>query len=251
VELVGENEFLVLYIPATEKALVFRVKSVINRGFEWLDYGPLPLDSGETLPTYDGASATVPADGVLPGRAYTNTGKSFELSGAYDETDMWYVPEDYRERVFHVIEYVTPGWIRCDVQIPKEVSQGRFQRDKVITGVEKDFGFSRGVLEVVHIPRIHYGYRWGNDTNMNVYTFVKFQYGEYVVETPKSPELIFDLLTKKVRCRWITMPITIYDATIRTALLETYGFEGFPVYGVHQRREALSEYSRLVGEVMV
>ena len=132
-----EGEHLTAFIPATSKAFVFRVKSRVNRRYEQLNYGPLPLTSGTTLPTFEGGSVSVPADGVIPARAYT-TGLMFPMSGAFDSSDMWYTPEDYRDRLFHVIQYLTPAFLRVDVQITIAVTQGRFQKDKIVTGVDKD-----------------------------------------------------------------------------------------------------------------
>ena len=245
-----ENENLVAFIPSTSKAFVFRVKSRVNRRYEVINYGPLPLASGTTLPTFDGGSVSVPADGVIPARAYTG-GLMFPMSGAFDSSDMWYTPEDYRDRLFHVIQYVTPAFLRMDVQIPTAVTQGRFQKDKIVTGVDKDFGFSRGVYETVHIPKVHYGYRYGNDTNVPLYTFVKFMYAEYVVETPKNSSLIFDILTRRVPSCWISLPINIMDPVVEGALMETYGITGFPVYRMDEREKAIREYDVLLKEVKV
>jgi hypothetical protein len=64
--LVVENSYLTVYVPATNSALVFRVISRSNRGFEVFDYGPLPLKTGDTLSTFVGGTTTVSADGVLP-----------------------------------------------------------------------------------------------------------------------------------------------------------------------------------------
>ncbi|MEM2946300.1 MAG: hypothetical protein QXI87_08145 [Thermoproteota archaeon] len=249
--LVQENSFLTCFMLVQSRALVFRVKSRVNRDSPIFNYGLLPLTSGESLPTYEGGSVSVPADGVMPARAYLSTGKSFPLAGAYDETDMWYTTEDYRDRLFHVIQKLTPTFLRVDVQIPKGVTQGRFQKDKVVTGINTDFGFSRGIYETVHLPRIHYGYRWANDTNIQLLTNVQFIYGEYIIETPKDADLIFNILTRKVPSNWVSLPINVWDPTIEAALLTTYGFTGFPLYGIHQREEALRVYRELLGKVKV
>jgi hypothetical protein len=245
-----ENEHLVAFIPATSKALVFRVKSRVNRRYEQLNYGPLPLTSGTMLPTFEGGSTSVPADGVIPARAYT-TGLMFPMSGAYDSSDMWYTPEDYRDRLFHVIQYVTPAFLRIDVQIPIAVTQGRFQKDKIVTGVDKDFGFARGSYEAVHLPKVHYGYRYANDTNVPLYTFVKFIYAEYVIETPKNSSLIFDILTRRIPSHWITLPINVMDSTVERALTEVYGITGFPLYRMDERDKALRDYDALLKEVKI
>ena len=248
--LVLEGEYITVFIPATSRALIFRVKSRVNRGYETIDYGPLPLTAGSTLPTFEGGSASVPADGVIPARAYT-TGLSFPMDGAYDRDDMWYVPEDYRDRLFHIIQYVTPAFLRIDVQIPTAVTQGRFQKDKIVTGVDKPFGFARGKYEIVQLPKIHYGYRYANQTNINLYTFIKFIYAEYVVETPRNPNLIFDILTRRMLSKWITLPVNVMDTTVERAMIDAYGITGFPLYPIDERDRAVREYSELLREVKI
>lgn len=249
--LVQENELLTIFIPATQMAFVFRVRARVNMGFERFHYGPLPIPAGTPLASYLGGLVTAPADGVMPAMSFTPIGLSFPMRGVYDETDMWYVPEDYRDRLFHVILEVTPAWLRCDLQIPKGVPQNRFQRDKIITGLEMNMGFARGRMETVHIPKIHYGYRFGNDTNVAVRTAATFTYAEYIVEIPKDEELVFNVLTRRAPSRWITLPVNNYDTAIRSALLEVYGFEGFPLYPATGRERALREYRSLLAQARV
>ena len=253
-EILEENRLLVVYIPATNRAFVWRVKSLANKNFTKIDYGPLPIPTDYPFSSYVAGVVPAPADGVMPAYSYVPVGAelTFPLSGAYDETDMWYLPKNYRERIFHVITKVTPAWLRCEITIPKGVTQGRFQRDKVTTGIEKLFGYTRGTIETVHIPELRYGYRFGNDSSLNVYTGVGFAYGEYVIETPRDANLIFDVLTRRIKAdKWISLPIQTYDESVKRALLEDYGIEGFPVYGIHQRAEAIPEYESLLKEVQV
>jgi len=248
-----ENSLLALYIPATNNAFVFRVKSIANRDRTRIDYGPLPIPKNTPLASYVGGVVPAPADGVMPLYTYVpnELALTFPMPGAYDETDMWYLPKDYRERLFHVIAEVTPAWLRCEVTVPRGVPQGRFQRDRMTVGLEKAFGYARGRLETVHLPELKYGYRFGNDSNLNVYTGVRFTYGEYVVEIPKDPELIFSVLSRRVAVKWVTMPINVYDDTVRRAIVETYGIEGFPVYGFWMRDRAIPEYRSLLGRCLV
>ncbi|MDI6729850.1 MAG: hypothetical protein QMD44_13135 [Thermodesulfovibrionales bacterium] len=198
--LIEEGNYLTVFIPATTKALVFRVKARANRGFEQIYYGPLPFKKDERLPTYEGGSVTVPEDGVIPARSYNSVGKSFPLADAIDPGDMWYLTEEeYRDRLFHVIQEITPDFLRVDVQIPVGVAQYRFQKNKLVIGVDKDFGFSRGKIEMIHSPGIRCGYRWGNDTNVDLRTAVKFTYAEYIIEIPKDADTIFNILTRKIQ----------------------------------------------------
>lgn len=246
-----EGSILTVYLPAYGTALPFHIKARTNKGYEVFHYGPLPLKANEVLPTYDGGSATVPGDGILPARAYTDLAKTFPYSGVYDESDMWYFPSEYNDMLFHVIQKVTPSFLRCDIQIPKGVKPARFQRDKVIGGVDKDFGFSRGVIETIHLPEIHYGYRWGNDTNIALVTKVTFIYAEYVVETVKDAETIFAILTKKIPSHWISLPIPVKDASITRALTLAYGITGYPIYPTYKKTQAINEYTQLLGSVKV
>ena len=247
--LVRVGEHITVFIPATQTALVFRVRSRANAGGEVLNYGPLPIRPGTTLPTYDGGSVTVPAEGVLPARSYTPVGVSFPMPGAYDPGDMWYTTEEDRDRLFHVKMYVHPPVVRVDLQVPVGVTQGRFQRNRVTVGVDKDFGFSRGYAETVHLPAVRYGYRFGNDTNLNLRTFARFVYGEYVVEIPRNPELVFDILVRRVPSYWVTLPVNFADPAIESALTRVYGTKGFPVLRYDQRDEAVDEYRKVIASL--
>jgi hypothetical protein len=252
--LVRSGDYLTVFIPATESAIVFRVKSRVNEGREVFNYGPLPITANTSLPTYEGTSTTVPADGVLPARAYVRDGISFPfltgMENVYTKSDIWYLSEDDRDRLFHVKMYVYPPIIRTDVQIPSKITQGRFQRERVITGVDSELGFNRGFIEVIHLPMVDYGYRFGNDTNLNLKTFVKFVYGEYLIEIPRNADLIFDIITRKVPSYWITLPVAYIDTKIADSLVRVYGFPrdrlGFKVYRADERSKAVKEYTDIL-----
>jgi len=104
--LVEDNHYMVVFIPASEKALPFRILARQNRGGEIIDYGSIPITASETWGSYDGGTTTAPDDGVIPSRGFTSTAKSFTppsgMSNVYDSSDMWYIPYDYRERLFHI-----------------------------------------------------------------------------------------------------------------------------------------------------
>ena len=70
--LVNDNELLVVYMPNSNKAMVYRVITRQNRGFERIDYGGLPTTAGQVLNTYDGSTNAVGYAGELPARAYTS-----------------------------------------------------------------------------------------------------------------------------------------------------------------------------------
>jgi len=245
--LVKAGNYLVMHIPANKSAMVYRVVTVQNPGTPIMDYGTLEISSGDTFSTYDGSSDTAPADGYIPANSFTSSGMDFGLTDAYDENDMWYIPDDYRQRIFHVKQNVSPSWLRISYDIPKGVKQTKFQRDNVITGVDKEFGFSRGESEIIHIPNLRYGYLYGNDTNIPAYTRLKFTYGEYFVEIPSDPNVVWDILTKRKPAYWVTMPIVSYDPSVKVALEKDYGFDGFPLYPDYMVEEAKSAYEQLIG----
>jgi hypothetical protein len=256
--LVNENNYMVLFFPATRTALIFRVVSRVNRGFEVFDYGPLPITTNMTLSSYDGGAVTPPADGVLPARSYTTSDITFPaipgtpLSNVRDTTDMWYLAEEDSDRLFHVKMFIYPPIIRAEVRIPTGVSQAKFQKERVTLGIDTVMGFSRGMLEFIRLPGIRYGFRFGNDTNLHLYTFVRFVFSEYVVEVPKEPTLIYDLLTRRLPSYWITMPVMYLDPAIQDALRRVYGFTepywGFRLYGVtaSDRDKAIKEYQEVI-----
>ena len=245
-----DNDYLVTFIPATKTSLVFRVVTRANN-YPNMHYGALPLVSGETLPTYDGGSVAVPADGVLPARAYTGTGKSFPLTGAWDANDMFYTNEECRDRIFHIVGSTNPDWIRLGLEYPKGVKQYRFQRDNVITGIDKNFGFGRGIIETVQFPNIHQGWLFGNDTNMPVYTGMTFQYEELIIETPKDPLTVYDILSGKRPAHYVNLPISVQDPSIQIALKKNYGYYGFDTKLIKQKDIAVAKYAEQIRELIV
>lgn len=251
--LVEENNFLTVYLPILKKALIFRIVARRNKGFEVLNYGSLPLTKEEVLASYVSGTQTVPEDGVFPPMSYTADGHRFPspFPNVYEESDMWFLPKEENTTLFHVYQYLTPSWIRIDVQIPIYINQIRFQGDRVVGGVDKDWGFKRGILEMIHFPGIKIGYRWGNDTNLTVYTNVKFIFAEYVVEIPKDPELIFNILVKKVPSHWVSLPVLSNAEDISRELIDVYGIDGFPLYPITEKDKAISEYKTILKGVTI
>ena len=245
--LVRDNELLVVYLPQSNKAMVYRVISRENKMFETMDYGHIPTTAADVLNTYDGSTATVGLSGEMPPRSYT-AGKKFALSNCWDDTDMWFVPYTWNDRVYHVKTQITPGSMRVGLQIPLGVNQSRFQKERVVGGADTSlgFGYNFGQMETVHLPEIHYGYTFGNDTNLTLKTGVKFIYGEYIVKIPNSAPLIFDVLSRAYPAHWVGLPISTADASITQGLKKTWGFDGFTVYPNINRAEAIIEYTAIL-----
>lgn len=250
--LVKDNELLVVYMPQSNKAMVYRVISRQNKSFERLDYGSIPTTAAQVLNTYDGTTHTVGVAGELPPRSYT-AGTQFAKSGCWDETDMWFVPYTWNDRIYHVRMQTSPGFVRVGLQIPKGVNQSRFQKERVVGGVDttQGFGYNFGEIETVHFPEIHYGYTFGNDTNLHLKTGVRFIYGEYVVKIPNSAALIADVLSRSYPAHWVGLPVSTADASITQGLKKTWGFDGFTVYPNQFREQATKEYGAILASADV
>ena len=251
--LVNPNEYLTVFIPATKKVMIYRVLARQNPGLEMLNYGclPLPVTSGG-MGTLDGGTATA-TSGIIPSRAVTSRAIQFappgDVVGSQDSTDMWYLDETYRDRIFHVHTYITPAWLRIAVEIPTGTKQQKFQKDRVQVGVSNSFGWATGHLETVHIPALKYGYDFGNEMNIALYTLTKFIYAEYQIAIPTDPDLIFDIITQARPSHWVTLPVFTNDSSMQTAFTKNYNFQGFPMYDKTQRQKAVQEYSQIIATI--
>jgi hypothetical protein len=251
--LVKTNEYLTMFIPATKKVMIYRVLSRQNPGLEMLNYGPIPLPvTSGAMGTLDGGTTTA-TSGVIPSRGVTTRPIQFappsDVVGSFDSSDMWYMDETYRDRIFHLNMYITPAWTRVAVEIPTGTKQQKFQKDRVQVGVSNSFGWASGKIETVHIPALRYGYDFGNEMNINCYTSVKFIYGEYQIAIPTDPDLVFDIITQARPSHWVTLPVFTNDSSMQTAFQKNYNFQGFPIYDKTQRQAAISEYSQLIATI--
>jgi hypothetical protein len=258
------NTFFVLNIPASGNAFVFRVKQRANPGYPTIDYGQIPITSGQTLSLFSGGTASAPAAGAFAAESYLQTSIQFpytttnfpNASGTlYDTNDIWHISGDENPNtLFDVIQEVVPAWLRVNVNIPTGQTQQAFQIGRLApTTVGSSFGFRRGTFRVQHIPGLVYGYNYGNDTSIPTFTNVRFHYAEYTVEIPRDPNLIFGILSKSssVPVNWQTLPVTQYTTSLKQALLTAYGFEGFPLFQVNQAQAAVQLYSSLLGKAAI
>jgi len=264
------NTYLVVNIPASGNAFCFRVIERRNQGYPTIDYGPLPINSGQALSTYAGASTTAPAAGALAAESFTNSGLSFTQSNppnstssaftsfasgtVFDTSDIFHIPAELdKDTLFDVTQDITPKWLRVAVNIPTNQNQQAFQIGSISGGVGTSFGWRRGWFNVIHFPGLIYGYNWGNDTNIPCNTNVRLRYAEYKIEIVKNPELVFGILSKSspVPVNWKTLPVAQYPATLAQQLKIAYGFEGFPLYGSDQRAKAIPAYTSLIAGALV
>lgn len=242
---VKNNGFISIYIPAFDKAMVFRVIARQNPNTTEMSYGELPLKEADPLNAYDGGIETVPASGVIKANTYTRP-VQFPLQGAERDNDMMFTPFTYVNRLFHYKVKTSPSHLRIGYQIPHGASQGKFQDDKIITGVDKMFGFERGESEMIYFPELTIGHVFGNDTNLDVKTAVSFTYAEYLIDFVWDPVALFNILSGLAPSYRITYPMVTDDQTVKNALIKTYQFDGFKIFTPYQQAEAIAEYTKVL-----
>jgi hypothetical protein len=217
-----------------------------------MNYGRIPIESGKVMSLYGSGTVSAPAAGVMPANAYTTSGIQFTTTDTvYDKTDMFYLSEKYSRRLFDVVVETTPKWMRIGLEIPVGSNQYRFQDDKVILGVQKTFGWVRGRLETLMIPEIHQGFVFGNDTNMAVNTGVRIRYTELEVEAPRDPTVVMKVLRGELPAKNITLPVSVVDRSIDSALSKTYGYTGFDMDIIADTESGLKEIESVLKGVLI
>lgn len=232
-ELLKPDEYLTLYISYTNRAIVYRIESIVNSNYPYFLYGQLPISQGEVESLFNGGSYITKQAGEIGPQSYTQY-KQFasELLNVYDPSDMWYTDKSNRDEIFHIVQYIRPSWVMIEQQIPTGTNQSAFQNGRVTGGIGQNgntFGFRRGIYETVQIPYIHYGWVYGNDTSMDITTQALFKYGEYKISIVTDPSLVFRILSRRVPSKEITLTTASYPNELKTALLDDYGFEGYPI----------------------
>jgi len=187
--LVKENEYIVLSFPMWRGILGYRVVSRVNKGFEDINYGPLNI-----------------TDGISDGNKATGTFKfKWDVLPLERREDMfWY---DNPAKLLHVFIDIHPLILRNYCYITEGVQQARYL-GLVTTRPEEgyDFGYWRGEKEFFFLPFMHVAFQCYNKTNMNLYTYCKLKYGEYIVDFITEPSMLLNLMTRKQLAYWYTFP---------------------------------------------
>ena len=192
--LVKENYVLVVYFPFENAILPLRVVKRLNAGLEEFYYGPIPY------------TASGHETGVVPANSTTSE-FTFSYARLVPEVaaDMWFFTDE--NKVYHVHVFIEPAYLlRCFVRIPYGTTHYDFRGVTPSEGLAKEieFGFFRGYKEMVFLPHIKVGWIIANTTNIDLRTYVKFIYGEYETEFVRDPEVIWDIMIKKIPAHWVT-----------------------------------------------
>ncbi len=255
--LTAPNNYLSLFMPALKSSLVFLVKYRRNPLSTLINYGPLPTTTSDSWSNYNGiaggtgggstpaGTGQIPAGCWIKGKQF-NTPSTFYVSGTfpYGSGDIWYTQDS--TRVFEVRAYVTPNWLRMAIDMPTGQVQQALQ-DTVAGGVDQDFGWLRGKAHTVHIPYLHYGYGFGNDSNAPLLlTRVFFRYAEQIVEVVRDPGVVFGVITGMIPSNTISLPVVNAASQITSSLKTAYNFTGFPVFPRQQQAAAMAEYTSII-----
>ncbi len=192
---------LFIYLPAYDAYVPLLVRYRNNEGYETYDYGPLP-DCGTVI-----SNGVISAGGVATGCTFSNP----ELTGEQAK-DMFYYTDS--NIAMHAIFKINPLALRILNEIP--LGNKTYSLYGIITqDLKRDFGWFRHTRELVFLPKMHIGWEYYNPSNMNLRTYVRFNYGEYFVEPLLDVEGITRVLAKKAPAHFVT-----FGGPVRTREIE-------------------------------
>jgi len=197
------GDFVKIYVPCHDTYLVFQVVKVLNRGFEVLNYGLIPLSSGDTVNDVVSGTKTVPANGVLPARSWVSImlkPLTWMKPHIDSEVDLLFVESEKKNVLMHCYVVTTPGFIKMLVEIPRGYQRVPF-RDftQPYSVLDSDIKPALGFVETISIPGVHQNVMFMNWTNIDLYVYITLIYGYYNIIVPSNPEVIYNVLSNKVK----------------------------------------------------
>jgi len=216
---VNEGKYIAAILPAKNGFLMFQVQRRMNRGFEEIDYGPLPVTSDGVV----NAETTYPS-GVTSGwkiaAYYSSAGDRVKgLEGIRGEVkdDIFYHSEE--DKIFHVVLDIWPRMLKHILFYPANQPQVSFQEQ--VPNPTSDFGVFYGQIEYLTLPKVHVAFRTHNPTNMNLRTYMKIYYAEYKIKQVEDKDDVIDVL-KKGLAKIITLPYINTHETVEKVIKENY-----------------------------
>ena len=184
------------------------MQSVLNRGFEDLLYGPLPIK----IEPYE--------EGVVPSKKYTGEYKfgGYRINAGDrvrwttptpPPSDIFLLTEDEKDRILDVYIYIEPVFLRNYIFYPSGQPQVMFRSGGYSVTVRADtgddFGFFRYIKNIIFTPKVDVSFGSYNHTNVDLRTFVKFKYAEYKVELERDEKRVEKIIREKIGKR-VVMP---------------------------------------------
>ena len=219
---VNEGKYLCTILPAKEAFLLFQVLARKNKGFERIDYGPLPIQ----VTGYD--DGVVPATTVVPSAttgwkiaAYKAVAGDrvvgLEEIKAEVAGDIFYYTDE--RNLFHYILDVKPRMLKHIVMYPDRQPQTAFREQTALPTA--DFGVFNGQFETVVLPKIHVSYQTYNPTNLDLRTYMTIYYAQYNVKVVKDEERVREVLRRGL-AKPITLPYNVTHEQVEKVLEEKY-----------------------------
>ena len=194
---VKENEYIVVSFPMFRGILAYRVMARVNKGFEKINYGALPIP---TAVPWAARTGLVPAN--------SNSGPfpwPWAVLPAERQTDMWWFDNNDKlvSSRWKISPYMLRNFLFLAVGTQEIVYLGIATADATMPS---DFGYWRGTLELPILPYMHMQMSCFNMTNMDLLADVSFEYAEYAIELIRDPQLLWELMTRRKRAHWQTYP---------------------------------------------
>ena len=263
-----EGSYLVVIVPALDRAWILRVVARKNRQVEKIDYGLAPISKstpqrikfGTTETTLTPESLGVTYDGAMLPFAMIETEHAVvlkapedsELKGkTYDKdtNDILYIPPEEVEKsevkeVIHAYIYVYPEFVRTAIVVGGQ-TQCKYM-DMYSMSKDIRIGWMRSPVELVVLPGIRYYFRWFNPSNLLVPVQLTVYSAVYGVQTVTDKATIDAILSRKIvlGVHWVTVPVFQVPSEVRSDLVEkvsrALGHEGIPLKEFERRAQAKS-----------
>jgi len=232
---VNEGKYLCTILPAKEAFLLFQVLARKNKGFERIDYGPLPIQ----VAGHD--DGVVPAGQIVPSpttgwkiSAYRAVAGDrvvgLEEIKAEVAGDIFYHTDE--NVLFHYILDIKPRMLKHIVMYPDRQPQTSFREQTAIPTA--DFGVFNGQFETVVLPKVHVSYQTYNPTNLDLRTYMTIYYAQYNVRPVKDEEKVREVLRKGL-AKIMTLPYNVTHEQVEK-VLEKYKGALFSVEWLEEAR---------------
>ena len=193
-----ESDFLILYYPAFQGVLGFRIMGIQNKSFENWSYGPVPISFVDN-------SQVTHEVGVIPSSFVTthyelpNNLPGLATTTNY-QTDIFFQPNpnllydfmvDYNNvllRNYFEIPYIAPA---------ASAYETSFTAPGALSPNASDFGFTAGPFRIISQPNMRIGILTDNQTNRNLRTNIFVNLSVYQVGLVASGPLLYDMITKQ------------------------------------------------------
>lgn len=177
---------LLLYFPGFNGVLGYNVKYRANEFFEKLSYGPASF----TLSGY--------SQGVVPANTWTDEYKFEWIDNrriGHEKTNMFYY--ENADRLLDVNMTIQPGILRHYIHYPERTTFFSYLDVAVNPDKGDDIGFFRKNFNMVFLPFLENTFSTYNKTNVDLRTYVDFEYAEYVVEMITNTSELRDMWQEK------------------------------------------------------